>query len=551
MNLPKKHKRMYETLDRLGKGTYSIVYKVKNKKTSSISALKKNLISDLEYEGVSCVQLREIAILKSCNHPNIIPLIWYDNTLTYMELPLYQYNLKQYIKLNPYMDQAVIRDISYQILRGVYYLHTNGIIHRDIKPQNIMIDESDNTFNVTLIDFGLGKHVDIWDKDGPRTSLICTLWYRAPEILMGIKKYGYEVDMWSVGCVIAEMTLGKELLRGDGELDQLYKTFQLFGTPDENSWCGISKLHEYKKDIFPKWESTFHNIFTEDKYSYDHIELIENLLMMNPINRWDAYDAFESTFYDDVSEYVYNKYDNNDLEKYDKEYINNITTSKYSDLSKCLDNQSDITPNMRVILLDWLMDVAEEYSLDYTTFLMAQSIVDRYLLVTNSISRLKLQLLGITSILISAKLTEVYPPCISDYSYITDNTYGNEEILKMEREILHRLNMEICAVIPSLFIHNYGSSMKLSKKDTEMVKFYLCLSVHDIKLMKYHPSVISFCCCAYASSIIYKDDVCDEITQCSKELKQFLDKDYKKHKLTGITNYFKNKISPKMLKKYM
>lgn len=136
----------------------------------------------------------------------------------------------------------------HQMLDAISFCHLNRILHRDLKPQNLLVD---GTGHIKLADFGLARSFNIPMR--AYTHEVVTLWYRAPEILLGTKLYATGVDIWSLGCIFAEMVLRKTLFAGDSEIDQLYKIFQMMGTPNETTWPGVSQLPEFR-DIFPKWE---------------------------------------------------------------------------------------------------------------------------------------------------------------------------------------------------------------------------------------------------------------------------------------------------------
>eukprot|EP00415_Alexandrium_ostenfeldii_P004965 UN4965 len=135
------------------------------------------------------------------------------------------------------------------LLSGIHACHVRMIIHRDLKPQNILIGEN----GLKICDFGLARVYTLPVK--LYTHDVITLWYRAPEILLGVQKYGPEVDMWSAGCIITEMATSYPTFPGDSEIGTIFKILKLLGTPTEESWPGFSRL-EYWKDTFPRWPPT-------------------------------------------------------------------------------------------------------------------------------------------------------------------------------------------------------------------------------------------------------------------------------------------------------
>lgn len=196
----------------------------------------KKIRLEQEDEGIPSTTLREISSLKELNHPNIIKLleIIYKPLhqklfLVFEFLPM---DLRKYIRTKQGdFETWEILIITKQILEALYHCHTWRIFHRDIKPQNILID--DKTLLVKIADFGLARVFSVPLK--ALTHEIETLWYWAPEILLGLDEYCLGVDTWPVGCIIGEMLQKRPLFRGDSEIDQIFKIFQMFGTPQGDS----------------------------------------------------------------------------------------------------------------------------------------------------------------------------------------------------------------------------------------------------------------------------------------------------------------------------
>ena len=240
----------YEKKEKIGEGTYGIVYKAVNIETKRVVALKQ-IRMDSDEEGIPSTTIREIAVLKDLKHPNIVELIEVVNVgnVLYLAFEYMNQDLRKYLdncKAAP-IDPQLVKSYLFQILLGLCYCHSRRIIHRDLKPQNLLIDKDGN---IKLADFGLARAFSIPLR--PYTHEIVTLWYRAPEVLLGQQSYSTPVDMWSVGAIFAEMLSKKAIFPGDSEFDQIMKTFQILGTPTEDVWEGVTSL-PYWKPTFPKW----------------------------------------------------------------------------------------------------------------------------------------------------------------------------------------------------------------------------------------------------------------------------------------------------------
>ena len=163
-------------------------------------------------------------------------------------------------------------------------------MHRDLKPQNLLIDTKGN---IKLADFGLARAYGLPIKT--YTHEVVTLWYRAPEILMGAKEYSTSVDLWSVGAIMVEMAQKKPLFPGDSEIDQLFKIFKLHGTPNEDSWPGVSKLRDFK-NTFPKFRG---GKLQENSKNLDSfgLDLVSKMMNIDPAKRISARVALQHVSY--------------------------------------------------------------------------------------------------------------------------------------------------------------------------------------------------------------------------------------------------------------
>ena len=191
-------------MDTIGEGTYGVVYKARVRSTGEILALKRIRLEQ-EEEGVPSTAIREISLLKELRHENIVKLV----DVVHLEKKLYlvfeylDLDLKKHMDSSPHIsnDRMVIKGYVYQMCAGIAFCHSHRVLHRDLKPQNLLIDTETNSLK--LADFGLARAFAIPLR--AYTHEVVTLWYRAPEILLGAKQYSTPVDVWSIGCIFAEM----------------------------------------------------------------------------------------------------------------------------------------------------------------------------------------------------------------------------------------------------------------------------------------------------------------------------------------------------------
>lgn len=284
----------YERLEKVGEGTYGVVYRSRNKETGEIVALKKIRL-EAEDEGVPSTAIREISLLKEMKDENVVRLfdIVHSETKLYLVFEFLDMDLKRYMDKvgdGDGMGPDIVKKFTYQLIKGVYYLHAHRILHRDLKPQNLLINKDGN---LKLADFGLARAFGIPLRT--YTHEIVTLWYRAPEVLLGSRHYSTGVDMWSVGCIFAEMIMRQPLFPGDSEIDEIFRIFRLLGTPDEDVWPGVTTLPDYKAS-FPNWHPK--DLASQIAGSTDDsVELIAGMLAYDPAKRMSAKQALQAPYF--------------------------------------------------------------------------------------------------------------------------------------------------------------------------------------------------------------------------------------------------------------
>lgn len=296
----------YKRTEILGQGAYGKVYKGQDLRTGQIVALKKALASS-EEEGIPPTSLREISILKSISECEfIVKLLDVVNTKTksgkgilYIVFQYLDFDLKAFmISKNGKgvgLDNKISKEFCFQLLIGINYCHQKGIMHRDLKPQNLLIDSGKK---LKIADFGLSRNFSI--PIGKFTHEVVTLWYRSPEILLGAKCYSTPIDLWSIGCILAEMLTGLPFFCGESEFEQLLAIFRIMGTPNTKNWPSISDFKDWHD--FPKWMPQRLNLIFPN-LDLEAISLLKSFLRLDPMKRITATKALELPFFDDIRDF--------------------------------------------------------------------------------------------------------------------------------------------------------------------------------------------------------------------------------------------------------
>ena len=271
----------YEEINIIGDGAYGTVYKARDTLNDTTVAMKKVKIA-LSEDGVPVSALREISLLRQlgkANHPNVVKLLdichgqqMGKKMVLFLVFEHIDQDLDLYIERcpPPGLDPNRIKDIMWQILSGVDFLHSHRIIHRDLKPQNILISRSGS---VKLADFGLAR---VYDMSSLLTTVVVTLWYRSPEILLE-STYAMPVDIWSCGCILAELILRRPLFQGQCEIDQLRKIIEALGIPSEAEWPTNCSL---MREGFPIRSSRNLESYFPDQETHA-LDLLKNMLIFN------------------------------------------------------------------------------------------------------------------------------------------------------------------------------------------------------------------------------------------------------------------------------
>ncbi|XP_055021691.1 cyclin-dependent kinase 16 [Boleophthalmus pectinirostris] len=282
----------YIKLDKLGEGTYATVYKGRSKLTENLVALKEIRLE--HEEGAPCTAIREVSLLKDLKHANIVTL--HDIIHTQKSLTLvFEYldkDLKQYLDdCGNTIHVHNVKLFLFQLLRGLSYCHRRKVLHRDLKPQNLLINDKGE---LKLADFGLARAKSIPTKT--YSNEVVTLWYRPPDILLGSTDYSTHIDMWGVGCIFYEMATGRPLFPGSTVEEELHFIFKLLGTPTEQSWPGISSNEEFVAYNYPQYRGERLSNHTP-RLSSEGVDLLSKFLQFEGKKRISADDAMNHPYF--------------------------------------------------------------------------------------------------------------------------------------------------------------------------------------------------------------------------------------------------------------
>ncbi|ESO10991.1 hypothetical protein HELRODRAFT_97167 [Helobdella robusta] len=289
----------FHCLNRIEEGTYGVVYRAIDRKTSEIVALKR-LKMEKEKEGFPITSLREINTLLKSQHENIVTVreivVGCNMDKIYIVMDYIEHDLKSLMESmeKPFLIGEA-KTLLQQLLRGVHHLHDNWIIHRDLKTSNLLLSHKGI---LKIGDFGLAREYGSPLK--PYTPIVVTLWYRSPELLLGTKMYSTAVDMWSVGCIFAEFLLKKPLFPGKTEVDEINRIFRELGSPNDKIWPGVNELPLMQRCNFSEYsfnllKKKFEKVMSEQGY-----DLLSNFLTYSPEKRISAEEALKHSFFTEV-----------------------------------------------------------------------------------------------------------------------------------------------------------------------------------------------------------------------------------------------------------
>ncbi|KAF2687147.1 Pkinase-domain-containing protein [Lentithecium fluviatile CBS 122367] len=296
---PCRHTSNFETLNHIEEGSYGWVSRARELSTGEVVALKK-VKMDLKQDGFPTTALREIALLQRARHPNIVSLHEVlsgsspDEVVLVMEFVEHDLKTLQEDMPEPFLASEV-KTLLKQLVGAVSFLHSNAILHRDLKTSNILLS---NRGHLKIADFGMARYIP--PPNAPLTQLVVTLWYRAPELLLGAEDYGAEIDMWSFGCIFGELLSKSPILQGKNEVDELSLIFALCGLPSEKSWPGFYRLPNARSLKIPRDTGARAAGQIRAKFPFltnAGAELLSSLLSLNPEHRPTAEEVVNHSYF--------------------------------------------------------------------------------------------------------------------------------------------------------------------------------------------------------------------------------------------------------------
>jgi len=563
-------------------GTEGLLMEVAARPNGSRYAVKRARVYP-QGEGVPYYMIRELAVLKGMSHSNVASLLRVNlqSHRLHVFFDFIPHTLHDY--LNPANDtkkgrrlpEAAVKNLLRQLLKAVAYCHRRGVLHRNLKPKHLLIEGADpppsshegdeeellnlDTAKLKMADFALVRLTGY-----PRrayTNEVVTLWYRPPEILMGVRDYLPAVDMWSVGCIFAEMVLGRPIFTGVSEVDQLFQIFSKLSTPTRDSWPEFETLPNYNF-TFPNWvQDNVGRLFPG--LSGLGVDLLSRLLVYDPSKRITANQALLHPFFDENEQFGHGSCTScHSTSNKNYRACNEVFSAFSATLSKgVVDNmneylshlreqeslmwpvnnifhkQTTIRPNHRSMLVDWLVEVVDVFDMSQRTAFLAISYTDRYM-KDSIIERAKYQLIGATCLHIASKCEDVSYIGIDDLAMCADSVFKPQDVLQMEEEVLNVLDftLSVPTVLDFVTLFIEISRFHLTIPGNRFAFF--CKYMAEISLLNHEfsmtrPSLVATSIIVYSLHVFQSEPWPQELEELSnvelQEIKDVIEEVYRWH----------------------
>ena len=280
----------YQVAEKLGDGTYGEVLRATNKQSGEVVAIKR--MKRKYYSWDECMNLREVQSLRKLRHPNIVKLkeVIRENDTLHMVFENLECNLYELMKdRKKFFPESQVRNLMFQILQGLNHMHKHGYFHRDMKPENVLVAKD----VAKVADFGLAREIR---SQPPYTEYVSTRWYRAPEVLLRTRDYNAPVDMFAVGCIMAELISLRPLFPGSSESDMINRVCQIMGSPNNQIWPEGMKQAAVRRVKFPQHAKTPLQKLMPHA-SADAIEIMDKMMEWSPAKRMTCPDSLHHAYF--------------------------------------------------------------------------------------------------------------------------------------------------------------------------------------------------------------------------------------------------------------
>jgi serine/threonine protein kinase len=472
---------------KLGSGGYGDVFLYQTEGNvrvpSTMYAIKMLSLVEKRYDNAESSTIKEVSILRRLRHPLIVEILGlaipappYTSKTEDIEIglvmPVYDGSLRSYRSNNS--SNLLKLKYCYQATAAVAYLHSRDVIHRDLKPDNILYDKVKDQIAVT--DFGISRALGC-PYSGGFTREVFTMWYRPPE-LFADEDYYYPGDIWSLGLIMYYIITGRDLFGEAGNAgDMIQMMLRLFQDLQRDPGSSIqddsfirAKLESASTDYTP---SVTHRYLRSGTLT-DKLQLLDTpgairwstlllpLLQLSPIKRITAADLLQNPVFDPVRE---SRFESFYISCLDNLYLREQPLTEQNDILNTYQNQPNINFQMRSILVNWLFEVWRMFKLRRETYFMTVYLLDTYL--PPNISKANLQLFGLACLNLASIYLEIYHAEIKDYVYISDNAYTKVQLATETLQLLHRAGYDMVSATSMDFLRELIKEVKIEKNGEE------------------------------------------------------------------------------------